>query len=264
MGLRGVLIGSMIGVVFGPAGAYVGGLAGGLLEDYYKPDSNDPRLKCPHCEAIINPQKGFFYCHACKNLIYYQIDDLTNYTQEEYIRLFVFCIFTLIQNLHVPESKLKPIHSFASEQLELTDVEVKFAFDAYHKAKNLTLSNEFLLQILSGFLNSNEYLTVALIHLFFQLLVDEKTIHTIAQNFDVDESVYQAIRDEYDYTKYYAILNCSTSDSPETIKRKYRDLLKEYHSDTLRSKGVSQLFIDFADQKTIELNHAYEKIKNLN
>jgi DnaJ like chaperone protein len=261
MGLRGILVGSMIGVTLGPAGAYIGGFVGGLLEDYF--DKEDS-FQCPHCKVQIAPQKGFFYCHACDNLIYFQIEDLSNYSQDEYMRLFIFCFFTLLSNIsNLTDKNFKIVNTFAIEQLELSDDEIKYAFDVYEKAKNINLSNSFLLKILFTFLNNNEHLTVALLHLFFQINVGESTVSTIAVYLELDSQVYQIIKNEYDYTQYYTVLNCSVSDSSETIKRKYRELLKEYHSDTLRSKGVPEVFIAIADQKTIELKQAYEKIKSL-
>ena len=59
----------------------------------------------------------------------------------------------------------------------------------------------------------------------------------------------------------YAILGASVTDDMETIKKKYRALVKEYHPDILMGQGKEQSIIDAATAKLQEINEAYEMIK---
>lgn len=63
--------------------------------------------------------------------------------------------------------------------------------------------------------------------------------------------------------KYYQTLESSKNDSLETIKKNYRRLIKEYHYDSIASKGLPQDMLKFAEVKTQELNEAYGVIKKL-
>lgn len=61
--------------------------------------------------------------------------------------------------------------------------------------------------------------------------------------------------------KAYEILGASSADDFDTIKKKYRTLVKEYHPDILMGQGKEQSIIDQATAKLQEINEAYEMIK---
>jgi len=61
--------------------------------------------------------------------------------------------------------------------------------------------------------------------------------------------------------KYYEILESSKNDSLETIKKNYRRLMKEYHYDSIASKGLPEDMLQFVKEKTQELNEAYDAVK---
>lgn len=63
--------------------------------------------------------------------------------------------------------------------------------------------------------------------------------------------------------KYYDILESKSTDDFSTIKNNYRRLIKEYHYDTIASKNLPNEMLQFAEDKTKELNEAYSKIKEL-
>ncbi|MCB0346078.1 MAG: TerB family tellurite resistance protein [Bdellovibrionales bacterium] len=59
---------------------------------------------------------------------------------------------------------------------------------------------------------------------------------------------------------HYELLESQPGDSLETIKKRYRKLVKRYHPDRLVSKGLSPELIAVAQQKFIEIKAAYEEI----
>ena len=60
---------------------------------------------------------------------------------------------------------------------------------------------------------------------------------------------------------HYAILGASPQDDLLTIKRKYRDLAKKWHPDTMASQSASKEAVRHASKKFQEITEAYEVIQ---
>ncbi len=59
----------------------------------------------------------------------------------------------------------------------------------------------------------------------------------------------------------YDVLGASRDDDLDTIKKKYRALVKKYHPDIMKAKGASEEYVKDATQKVQKINTAYEMIK---
>lgn len=59
----------------------------------------------------------------------------------------------------------------------------------------------------------------------------------------------------------YAILNVSSSASDAEVKRAYRKLMNQHHPDKLVAKGLPEEMMKMAEEKTIEIRAAYERIR---
>jgi DnaJ like chaperone protein len=59
---------------------------------------------------------------------------------------------------------------------------------------------------------------------------------------------------------HYAILGAKSTDSIETIKKKYRELVLKWHPDRVQARGGSPEAIRHAQEKVRQINEAYEKI----
>lgn len=66
---------------------------------------------------------------------------------------------------------------------------------------------------------------------------------------------------QFGIKKAYTILGADESEDMESIKKKYRALVKEHHPDILMGQGKDQSIIDAATTKLQEINEAYEMIK---
>lgn len=60
-------------------------------------------------------------------------------------------------------------------------------------------------------------------------------------------------------TDPYKVLGVSPSDSDETIKAAYKELVKKYHPDNYSQNPLG----DLADEKMAEINNAYDEIMNM-
>ena len=92
---------------------------------------------------------------------------------------------------------------------------------------------------------------------------EEQLIVTAAKIFQFSETQYSSIKKRYitDSERFYAVLGCRSDDSDETIKSAYRKLVREYHPDTIASKGLPDEFTTFANEKFREIQEAYEAVK---
>jgi DnaJ like chaperone protein len=64
-------------------------------------------------------------------------------------------------------------------------------------------------------------------------------------------------------SSYYEILNSKPTDDWDTIKKNYKELVKEYHYDKLASKNLPKDLLEYAENKLKEINEAYEALKKL-
>lgn len=59
----------------------------------------------------------------------------------------------------------------------------------------------------------------------------------------------------------YKLLGASASDDLDTIKKKYRTLVKKHHPDIIKAQGADDDYVREATKKIQEINEAYEMIK---
>lgn len=58
----------------------------------------------------------------------------------------------------------------------------------------------------------------------------------------------------------YEILGCTPADDDARLKGRYRQLVRDFHPDTIAGKGLSPEFTRFAEEKFKEIHAAYELI----
>jgi DnaJ like chaperone protein len=92
------------------------------------------------------------------------------------------------------------------------------------------------------------------------LKIKRTDFETMIQKF---ESFYknQAQATKLSLNQAYASLDASPQEDMASIKKKYRNLVKQYHPDIVTGQGASKDIIDEATVKLQEINEAYEMIK---
>ena len=100
---------------------------------------------------------------------------------------------------------------------------------------------------------------------------EEKMLIKISEIFKISSVDYNRIKGIYENKKssssadklkrFYNLLGVSDTDSLDSIKKKYRSIIKEYHPDRIQGKGLPDEFINFANKKLVEFNEAYNEIK---
>ena len=87
----------------------------------------------------------------------------------------------------------------------------------------------------------------------------------IAQIFGFTEHQFERLKTIHlgtdDEIDAYKVLDLNREASDEEIKKRYRELIREHHPDTLIAKGVPQEFVDLANDKMAAINTAYDRIE---
>ena len=85
----------------------------------------------------------------------------------------------------------------------------------------------------------------------------------VALSFNLSQSDFDRIATVFNGASRndpYQILGVSRDASDNEIKKKYRELIRENHPDTLIAKGMPQEFIDIANEKMANINAAYDQM----
>lgn len=170
----------------------------------------------------------------------------------------------------VSKDEIAVVNSFI-EQLKIADREKRFARQVFNEAKNSSYSiDDFAFQL---YQTNKQQPTVLLsfINLLFQIAAadgkfhpaEETTLRRIKEIFRISEEQYNSIKGVYfnDLDRYYKALNSTPQSSTQEIKSNYKKLVKDFHPDTIVSKGLPEEFTDFATTRFREIQEAYEIIR---
>ena len=103
---------------------------------------------------------------------------------------------------------------------------------------------------------------------------EENLLTKIAAILQIDPAQVQAIMAQFaqiyktgptrtSLQEAYALLGAEEGESTESIKKKYRALVKKYHPDLMKVKGADEAYMADATKKMQQINAAYEMIKAL-
>jgi DnaJ like chaperone protein len=172
---------------------------------------------------------------------------------------------------HVSREELTTIDNFMTRTLKLGIQEKQFATRIVNTAANSSESFEkFADQFYSAFKTQPQLLNTMMDILLQVSIADkvlspeeEKLINQAASTFNISSTALDNMKSRYfsSTEKYYSTIGCRRSDSVDTIKKNYKKLVKDYHPDSIASKGLPEEFTKFASEKFRELNSAYEKIR---
>ena len=134
-----------------------------------------------------------------------------------------------------------------------------------HQLRDCFIDKKVLNEILNA-LFAIAYADKILHHKEEEMLIEiSKIFKTSSDDFNRIKGLYNNSNNGSPYDErmkqYYKILGVLETDSLENIKKKYKDIIKEYHPDRTQGKGLPAEFIKFANKKLIDFNEAYNEIK---
>jgi DnaJ like chaperone protein len=170
----------------------------------------------------------------------------------------------------VSEAEIAVVQNFIN-QLPMDEREKQFAKQVFNEAKKSPYAIEdFAMQVYQT-VKGQPALLQSYFDLLFQLAAADGTLHPaeeaalkkIQSIFRITDTQYDDIKAVYfkDIDKYYRILNCTSDASNAEIKSNYKNLVKDFHPDTIVSKGLPEEFSEFATKRFREIQEAYEKIR---
>ena len=239
MGLMGSLMGGMVGFAFGgPLGGILGALIGGRLSG----SASVPRM---------------------------------NTHQQEQTAYFV-TTFSLLGKMaqadgKVDESEIALVKSLIEHNIGLDAQAKQFALQIFHKAAESAYGFEELARQFYDIFKMKPAMLHSMLDLLTKMAMadgvlsasEDELLSLAARLFGIDRKGYNHVKGQYTNANehYYAVLTCDSSATDDEIKKKYRKLVRDFHPDTIVSKGLPEEFTEFASEKFREIQDAYEHIK---
>jgi DnaJ like chaperone protein len=170
----------------------------------------------------------------------------------------------------VSKSEIAVVQNFIN-QLPMDEREKQFARQIFNEAKKSAYAIEdFAMQVYQA-VKGQPALLQSYFDLLLQLAAADGTLHPaeeaalkrIKDIFRISDRQYEDMKAVYfkDIDKYYRILNCTRDASNQEIKSNYKNLVKDFHPDTIVSKGLPEEFTEFATKRFHEIQKAYETIR---
>ena len=188
---------------------------------------------------------------------------------------FFISLFSILGKLSkmdgvVTKDEIAVVQDFING-LTIDETEKQFARQIFNEAKNSTyLIDDFAIQLYQA-VKDQPTLLVSYFDLLFRIVAADGTFHPAEESalkrvkeiFNISDNQYEDLKAAYfdDFDKYYKILNCTPDSTNEEIKSSYKKLVKDFHPDTIISKGLPEEFIEFASSRFREIQESYEKIK---
>lgn len=231
-------------------------------------------VHCPYCgDTVFIDGAGFWKCSNCGNVFEYDEDENVVKSEDALapvVRLLI-SLFAKISKADgvVTKEEVKKVDSIVKAELQPSDIQLKKIRDAFNTAKNTNEDYKSIVHQLYELLHEEpNVLRGILAYLLDISTIDghlhpeqEKIINYAADCFNL-KNEYQETKSQYaiDLDECYKVLGCTKDDSTETIKRKYRELVKKYHPDRFMSQNLPHEFMEVANKKLDDIKKAYEKI----
>jgi DnaJ like chaperone protein len=174
----------------------------------------------------------------------------------------------------VSKEEVEKVDDFIKERFKFPSEQRQFAIKVFNHAKDDNVSYEEYASQLAGLLANNKNALVVFYELLFELAMadvildpaEEVLLRKTPGIFGIDLSLFDKLKDQFsnDSSDPYKVLGV-TSDMPfDDIKKIYQKKRREFHPDTLISKGLPDELLDKAKEKFIEIQQAFEVIEKKN
>jgi DnaJ like chaperone protein len=232
------------------------------------------QVKCPYCKtkhAISND--GLWTCATCHKgfEVQHGLVSTLNHVVPRELALVVelFAKFTKADG-RVTKKEIRIVDQLLKQHFHPTEKQLFKIREIFNTAKATSDGYIALLHKLQSVLPRYTPIRLSLLHCLFQLAqVDggpnepqKQMIQEAAAAWKVTSVDYVKIRENYenDLDPHYRLLHSKKTDSLETIKKNYRQLIKEHHPDRYMNQNVSPDFIALMNQRIHDIHRAYKVI----
>ena len=174
----------------------------------------------------------------------------------------------------VSKEEVEKVDDFIKERFKFPSEQRKFAIKVFNHAKDDNVSYEEYASQLAGLLAKNKNALVVFYELLFELAMadgildpaEEVLLRKTPGIFGIDLSLFNKLKDQFssDSSDPYKVLGVTIDMPFDDIKKIYQKKRREFHPDTLISKGLPDELLDKAKEKFIEIQQAFEVIEKKN
>ncbi len=188
---------------------------------------------------------------------------------------YFVCIFSILGKIAkadgvVTSDELKVVDDFI-DGMKISETEKQFAKQIFNEAKNSSYSIEDFASQFYQINSGQSAVLLSFLDVIFRVAAADKVLHPAEEDaltrvkniFRISDKQFNDIKSVYftDVDRYYKLLNCSVDSSNEEIKKSYKKLVRDFHPDTIVSKGLPEEFSEFASSRFREIQEAYEKVR---
>jgi len=170
----------------------------------------------------------------------------------------------------VTKAEIAVIEDFINH-LNITDREKQFAKQVFSEAKDSRYSIDDFATQFYQISRGQPQVLISFLDVLFRIAAADNRLHPAEESalkrikdiFRISDKQFNNIRALYfkDVDRYYKVLNCTPESTDQQIKASYKKLVKDFHPDTIVSKGLPEEFTAFASKRFREIQEAYESIK---
>ena len=171
----------------------------------------------------------------------------------------------------VTREEVDKVDHFIKERFKFPPDQRAFAIQVFNHAKDDNNSFRDYASQLSSLLSTNKSALVMFYELLFELSMADGHLDPAEQEilseaipiFGLDPNLFNLNKRKFgaDISDAYAVLGVTKDMSYKEIKNAYQRKRKEFHPDTLLSKGLPEELLEKAKDKFIEIQSAFEEIE---
>ena len=171
----------------------------------------------------------------------------------------------------VTREEVDKVDHFIKERFKFPPDQRAFAIQVFNHAKDDNNSFRDYASQLSSLLSNNQSALVMFYELLFELSMadghldptEEAILSEAIPIFGLDPDLFKLNKRKFgaDISDAYAVLGVTKDMSYKEIKTAYQRKRKEFHPDTLLSKGLPEELLEKAKDKFIEIQSAFEEIE---
>ena len=171
----------------------------------------------------------------------------------------------------VTREEVDKVDHFIKDRFKFPPDQRAFAIQVFNHAKDDHNSFRDYASQLSSLLSNNQSSLVMFYELLFELSMadghldpaEEEILSEAIPIFGLDPDLFKLNKRKFgaDISDAYAVLGVTQDMSYKEIKTAYQRKRKEFHPDTLLSKGLPEELLEKAKDKFIEIQSAFEEIE---
>lgn len=174
----------------------------------------------------------------------------------------------------VSKEEVEIVDRFIKEKFNFDRDQRQFAIEVFNQAKEDSSTYEEYASQLASLLGTNKNALIVFYELLFELAMADGLLHKNEEYllskttliFGINSDLFNQLKNQFSssFSDPYVVLGVTQDMSFEEIKKSYQKKRREFHPDTLISKGLPEELLDRAKDKFIEIQEAYEEIEKKN